>query len=172
MVGMCQHLFCVDLNKTKVDLMLVENRRFMYHPDGWLIMGSEGTCTGNRLAKSHAEEYGEAASMYALPPYDAFVRGWVGVGRAYKDGIIHFTPPVMAEHLEGFNRAFDFIEVALENGFGTNTVLRGFPGAWEQKIGDVLVVEKPLEEKLAEAKKQAAGTEGMGAEDREKEGLF
>ena len=32
-VGMCEHTFCVDLNQTRIDLMQIENRRFMYHPN-------------------------------------------------------------------------------------------------------------------------------------------
>lgn len=155
-VNMCGHMFCVDLKRAPIDLMQVENRRFMYHPKGLLIMGAEGTAKSNQLQGSHAEEYHEASNQYVLPPYDDFIRGWIGVGGAYKDGIIHFAPNISSENIEMFEKAFDFIEVALENGFNKNAVLRGFPGSWEQKILDVLPVEeKSLDDVLVDAKSKA-----------------
>ena len=141
-LGMSERTFCVDLNRTSIDLMLVENRRFMYCSPGLLILGAEGTASGTQLLGSHAEEYHAASEQYALPPYDEFIRGWIGVGGGYRDGIIHFAPAIPAENIELFERAFDFIEAALDNGLSKNSVLRGFPGAWEQKIQDVIPEEE------------------------------
>lgn len=160
-VGMCSHVFCVDLNRTQVDLMLIENRRFMYHPNGLLILGAEDFLIqkGSKLAKSHAEEYHEACALYALPPYDDFVRGWIGVGGNYKDGIIHFAPHIPSKDIGLFDKAFDFIEAALENGFSKNAVLRGFPGAWEQTIGSVVPDGPSLDARIADAQNRSGGLE-------------
>ena len=49
--GMSERLFCVNLNCTAVDLMQIDNRRFMYHPDGWLILGAEDTVSGKKQAE-------------------------------------------------------------------------------------------------------------------------
>lgn len=154
-VGMCNHVFCVDLNRTKIDLMQVENRRFMYHPNGLLIMGAEGTAKGNQLVGSHAEEYHAASENYVLPPYDDFIRGWIGVGGAYKDGIIHFAPQIPAENIDMFNKAFDFVEAALENGFSRNAVLRGFPNAFEQQIKNIIPEKESIDDVLLHAKARA-----------------
>lgn len=156
-VGMCAHTFCVDLNRTQVDLMQIKNRRFMYHSNGLLILGAEDTAKGNKLQGSHAEEYHEASERYALPPYDDFIRGWIGVGGAYKDGIIHFAPAIPAENIVMFDKAFDFIEAALENGFSRNAVLRGFPGAWEQAIGSVVPEGPSLDARLTDAQNRSSG---------------
>lgn len=156
-VGMCKHLFCVDLNRTRIDLKQVENRRFMYHPNGLLIMGAEDVVNsrGAKLVKSHAEEYHEAGESYVLPPFDDFVRGWIGVGGDYKDGIIHFAPHIPSKDIELFDKAFDFIEAALENGFDKNAVLRGFPGAWEQAIGSIISDEPSLDARLSDAQSRS-----------------
>lgn len=155
-VRVCDHVFCVDLNRTSVDLMQVKNRRFMYHSNGLLIMGAEDTAKGNKLIGSHAEEYHDASKLYVLPPYDDFIRGWIGVGGKYKDGIIHFAPAIPANNIKMLDKAFDFIEAALANGFSRKAVLRGFPGAWEQKINAVLPeTDKSLNAVLAEATAKA-----------------
>ena len=145
------NLLCVDLKRTQVDLMEIDNRRFMYHPDGWLILGAEETVSRKKLLKSHAEEYHDASNNYVLPPYDDFIRGWIGIGGSYKDGIIHFAPNIPSENIEMFEKAFDFIEAALENGLNKNAVLRGFPGSWEQTIQQVLP-DKSLDDVLENAK--------------------
>ena len=158
-VSMCKHVFCVDLKRTHVDLMQVENRRFMYHPSGLLIMGEEGTAGGNQLRGSHAEEYHVASERYVLPPYDDFIRGWIGVGGGYPNGIIHFGPCISADNMVMFEKAFDFIEIALENGFGKDAVLRGFPGKWEQAIGSVIPDVLSVDTVLKDARSRCGGQE-------------
>lgn len=164
-VRMSERCFCVDLRRAKIDFGLVENRRFMYHPDGFLIMGAEGTAKGNGLAKSHAEEYHEACENYLLPPYDAFIRGWIGTGGKYKDGIIHFAPPVETEPIERFEIAFDFIEVALEHGLTQKTVLRGFPGGWEQSIQQIFD-GKSVDSVLQNAMERSCSCGGCGVKEQ------
>lgn len=135
-----------NLNNYKIDLSSVENRRFMYHPDGWLVLGAEDTVNrrGQGLLKSHAEEHFEAKrECDSLPAFDEFVRGWIGFGGAYKNGIIHFAPNIPSKDIELFDKAFSFVETVLENGFTKDAVLRGFPGDWEQPIRAVLPDRKP-----------------------------
>lgn len=164
-----------NLRRVQVDLMTIGNRRFMYHSAGWLILGAEDIVTrkGSKLVKSHAEEYHEAQERYPeIPNFDGFIRGWIGVGGSYKKGIIHFAPHVPAENIEMFDKAFDFIEAALENGFTKNSVLRGFPGSWEQKIKDVIPERKAsLEQQIASAEKLAGGRAADCVEKRKEKDL-
>lgn len=148
-----------DLRRTTVDLTSIGNRRFMYHSAGWLILGAEDVITkkGAKLLSSHAEEYHEATLLCGnLPPFDSFLRGWIGIGGSYKAGIIHFAPCIPAENIEMFEKAFSFIEAALENGFTPKTILRGFPGAWEQSINKVLPeVKESLDLQILNAEHKA-----------------
>lgn len=143
-----------NFNKCGLDLSRIENRRFMYHPDGWLILGIENAVSSDKLLGSHAEEFGEILECVNdnLPSYDEFIRGWIGVGGAYKKGIIHFAPHIPDGHVELFDKAFSFVEVALKNGFTEKAVLRGFPGKWEQTISEMLGVEESLDKKIESAK--------------------
>lgn len=144
-----------DLRRTQIDLSTIENRRFMYHPAGWLILGAEDVVNNKSsgLLKSHAEEHYEASLQNGnLPAFDTFIRGWIGVGGSYKAGIIHFAPHILPDNIEMFDKAFCFIETALQNGFTKKAVLRGFPGAWEQPINKILPdVKVSLDQKIADA---------------------
>lgn len=146
-------LCLIDLNKCNVDLMQIQNRRFMYHPSGLLLLGEEDTVNMKGLFKSHAEEHYEAEERFQikLPPYDDFIKGWIGVGKSYPYGIVHFAPHIPDGHIGLFDKAFSFVEVVQENGFSYRSVLRGFPGKWEQTIGEMLGKEPPLEEKIRKA---------------------
>ena len=86
-----------NLNESSLDLSCIDNRRFMYHPNGWLILGAEGTVRAGKLIGSHAEEFGVVAEHTddSLPSYDEFIRGWIGFGGAYKYGIVHLRPPFL-----------------------------------------------------------------------------
>ncbi len=147
-------IMLMHLNKVSTDLKDIENRRFMYHPDGWLVLGAEATASYNQLLWSHAREYydaGERTGVH-LPPYDDFVKGWIGVdepGGKYQHGIIHFAPHIPDGHVELFEKAFSFIEAALENGFDRRCVLRGFTGAWEQTVADMLGEHQPLDKVIS-----------------------
>ena len=81
-------LLMIDTNTVSFDMQEIENRRFMYSPDSCeLIIGEQ--YKGNDLIASHAEEHGKAG---AKAPFDNFIRGWIGTGKGYKDGVIHFAP--------------------------------------------------------------------------------
>lgn len=140
----------VDLNKVSVDFMKIENRRFMYHPSGMLVLGAEDACLGENFS-SHSEEFYEVCKMHEheLPPFDDFIRGWIGVGGAYNNGIIHFAPNIISNNMEMFEKAFSFVEAALENGFSKEACLRGFGNKWEQKISEAFGEEGRRENKNA-----------------------
>ena len=153
----------VDLNKASVDFMGVENRRFMYHPSGFLVLGAEDTTLGENFS-SHSEEFYEVCKMHEheLPPFDDFIRGWIGVGGGYDNGIIHFAPNIISDNIPMFDKAFSFIEATLENGFSNDTCLRGFGNKWEQKISEALgeegMAEKSniINERIASAKEKSS----------------
>lgn len=51
------------------------------------------------------------------------------------NGIILFAPNIIPNNIAMFDKAFDFIETALENGFTKETCLRGFGNnKWSRKF--------------------------------------
>ena len=80
----------IDTGQTAFDMQQIENRRFMYQPQtGTLILGYQ--YKGNHLASSHADEHFKSG---AAEPFDSFIRGWIGSGKSYPHGIIHFAPNI------------------------------------------------------------------------------
>ena len=84
---------------------------------------------------SHAEDHGDSG---ASEPYDSFIRGWIGTGKQYPHGIIHFAPNIDSHFAEQFDKGFSTLEMFAENGAGADTVIRGFGGAWEQPLSNLL----------------------------------
>lgn len=124
-------LLLIDTKSFSFDMQEIENRRFMYSPlSGELIMGRQ--YKGNQLIASHAKEHGQAA---AKAPFDSFVRGWVGTGNSYKDGVIHFAPPIDTHNPDHFDRGFSTLEMFAANG---RTLIRGFGDRWEQPLSDLI----------------------------------
>ena len=155
-------LLLIDTNHAVFDMQAIQNRRFMFSPQtGELILGKQ--YRGNTLVKSHAEEHGESG---AKAPFDSFIRGWVGTGKEYKDGIIHFAPAIAASNAAQFDRAFSTLEMFAQNGANGKTVIRGFGDVWEQPLSD-LVPERsePVNEVFSilidnRAEAQNGGTHG------------
>ena len=116
------------------DLHDIGNRRFMYCPStGSLILGFE-SC-GIDISKSHAVEHMLAN---VEEPFDSFIRGWVGTNKKeYKDGVIHFAPPVLSTS-SMFEPAFCALELFKANGATERTVIRGFGARWEQGLKEIL----------------------------------
>ena len=82
-------LMLLDTRSMSFDMREIDNRRFMFSPQaGELILGRQ--YRGGQLYKSHAEEHFDSG---AKAPFDSFIRGWIGTGRDYPDGVIHFAPP-------------------------------------------------------------------------------
>ena len=127
-------LLLIDTKNVSFDMQEIENRRFMYSPQsGELIIGRQ--YKGNQLIASHAEEHGRVG---AKAPFDSFIRGWVGTGRSYKDGVIHFAPPIDTHNIDHFNRGFSTLEMFATNGANSRTVIRGFGDRWEQPLSDLI----------------------------------
>ena len=127
-------LMLIDTSRTAFDMQAIQNRRFMFSPQtGELILGRQ--YRGNALVKSHAEEHGESGAK-AL--FDSFLRGWVGTGKDYKDGVIHFAPAIDARNPEQFDYAFSTVEMFARNGANGKTVIRGFGDVWEQSLSELI----------------------------------
>jgi hypothetical protein len=129
----------IDTAQQSFDMQSIRNRRFMFNPDtGTLLLGFQ--CTGNVLANgkildaSHAQEHGESGTQ---EPYDDFIRGWVGSGGKYRNGIIHFAPPIDRRYIELFERSFDTLLMFRQNGVNDKTIIRGFGDVWEQPLSQV-----------------------------------
>ncbi len=127
-------LMLIETSRTTFDMQAIQNRRFMFSPQtGELILGRQ--YRGNALVKSHAEEHGESG---AKAPFDSFLRGWVGTGKDYKDGVIHFAPAIDAHNPEQFDRAFSTVEMFAQNGANGKTVIRDFGDVWEQQLSELI----------------------------------
>ena len=136
---MSPNLILIDTQTASFNLREIDNRRFMYSPlTGELILGKQY----RTLRSSHAEEHGKIG---AKAPFDSFVRGWVGTGPDYPDGIIHFAPVVLVENTPLFDAAFSTLEMFAENGATKNTVIRGFGSVWEQPMGNLLPQLPPIQ---------------------------
>jgi antirestriction protein ArdC len=124
----------IDTNTESFDMQKIQNRRFMYNPQtGTLLLGVQ--FRGNEILYSHAEEYHRIGIR---EDFDRFVRGWVGTGKSYKQGVIHFAPNVPASVPELFNKGFDTLEMFKRNNANAKTVVRGFGSRWEQPLSDIV----------------------------------
>ena len=124
----------VNTHSMNFTIMDIRNRRFMYSPDTEeLILGKQ--YRGSKLYASHAAEHEETGTA---TPFDKFVRGWVGTGREYKDGIIHFAPPVYVQDPRQFDRAYSTLLMFASNGATEKTIIRGFGCVWERPLEEIL----------------------------------
>lgn len=124
----------IDTRRACFDMQAIENRRFMYESQtGTLILGYQ--FRGKDLASSHAEEHADSG---ATEPFDRFIRGWIGTGREYKDGVIHFAPNIDGQNPEQFDRAYSTLEMFRENKANGKTVVRGFGDRWEQPLSNLI----------------------------------
>lgn len=120
----------LDTRRLSFDMQDIENRRFMYQPQtGTLILGYQ--YRGKDLVSSHAEELADSG---AKELFDSFIRGWVGTGREYRDGVIHFAPSIDSRSAGQIDRAFSTLEMFRENNANGKTVVRGFGDRWEQPL--------------------------------------
>ena len=116
----------------------------MFSPkSGELILGKQ--YRGSALRSSHAEEHGQVG---AVAPFDAFVRGWIGTGADYRDGVIHLAPAADGQNIELFDSAFSALEMFANNGANEKTVVRGFGGVWEQPLGSILHPSRSSQRKV------------------------
>ncbi len=125
----------IDAARQTFNMQDITNRRFMYDPNTCaLILGDQEAMKGLSFG-SHAEDHGDSG---AKVPFDSFVRGWVGTGEAYKHGVIHFAPPINGKNAGRLIDGYNTLQMFRENGAVADTVVRGFPGAWEQPLSAIL----------------------------------
>lgn len=134
-------IMCVDTTRQSIDMQQIQNRRFMYNPKtGILVLGYQYE-PKNLLLSSHADELAGAGITKG---YDDFVRGWIGTGRHYPKGVIHFAPSVDERCVSLFDRAYCTLEMFKENGALDETVIRGFGKRWERPLSDIVAVEQKV----------------------------
>lgn len=131
-------LMMLDMQTQIFDMQKIKNRRFMYNPQtDTLILGFQ--YGRNEIYASHAEEHGSSGTRDA---YDSFIRGWVGTGKEYPNGVIHFAPPVGKRNMDMFVKAFNTLVMFRENNADGGTVVRGFGDTWEQPLSAVLPFDR------------------------------
>ena len=125
-------LMTVNVKREIIDILQIANRRFMYNPPtGILILGDE--MYGKSICSSHSQEF---YASKAEGCFDDYLRGWICVSKNYPRGIIHFAPVVS---MEQFDRGFDTLQMFTKlEGINGDTVIRGFCGLPEKKMGDLL----------------------------------
>lgn len=133
-VEIIRGLMNIDTNTEYFDMQDIENRRFMYSPQtGTLLLGVQ--YSSNAIFYSHAEEHHQIGIR---EDFDRFVRGWVGTGKGYKQGVIHFAPNIPTNVPEFFNKGFDTLEMFKRNNAKANMVVRGFGRTWEQPLKNII----------------------------------
>ena len=142
-------LMLLDTRSMSFDMREIDNRRFMFSPQaGELILGRQ--YRGGQLYKSHAEEHFDSG---AKAPFDSFIRGWIGTGRDYPDGVIHFAPNISTDNITAFDNAFSTLQMFSENGAAGDTVVRGFGRKWEQPLKDIITPTKERSKTVSEQEK-------------------
>lgn len=125
-------LMIVRTKLENINILHIQNRRFMYNvQSGILILGSERY--GKSILSSHAEEF---HSSMVGGCFDEYLRGWIGTGSNYPNGILHFSPAISQKL---FDKGVDMLQMfASLNGVNYNTIIRGFYNTSEEKIGNLL----------------------------------
>lgn len=120
----------------------VDNRRFIYDPVSRRFVIGQLLPKSKSVYSSHSEEWFEATGSNQY--FDRCVRGWFGTGGNYRNGIIHFAPPVNPYD----DAVYACIKAFIASGATANTKLRGAPGSNEVTLGK----EYPELFKLKEAR--------------------
>ena len=150
-------LMLLDTRSMSFDMREIDNRRFMFSPQaGELILGRQ--YRGGQLYKSHAEEHFDSG---AKAPFDSFIRGWIGTGRDYPDGVIHFAPNIGTDNIPAFDNAFSTLQMFSENGAAGDTVVRGFGRKWEQPLKDIITPTKERSKTVSEQEKNYSSYENV-----------
>ena len=133
-IQMGNGVLLIDTRRASFDVRAIKNRRFLYEPQTkTLILGYQ--YRGKNLISSHAEEHADSG---AKEPFDRFIRGWIGTGRDYKNGVIHFAPNIDGQNPEQFDRTYSTLEMFRENNANGKTVVRGFGDRWEQPLSNLI----------------------------------
>lgn len=109
-----------------------DNRRFMFDAQvGEMLLG---IARGSPTNGSHATEYFDVRGTN--DGYDRNLRGWVGMSGSYRNGVIHFSPPVKGPSM--FDRGWKALEWFVRAGATGRTIVRGFGDQWEQRLEDIM----------------------------------
>ena len=129
-----QNRMLIDTKNQQFDMQRIDNRRFMFNPKtGVLLLGVQYK-PSKKIYGSHAEDLANARIYCG---FDDYVRGWVGTGKDYPHGVIHFAPNV-DRNVELYDRAFKTLEMFSQNGAEAQTVVRALGKRWEQPLFSVL----------------------------------
>lgn len=148
-VGIEHSSMVINTKSQEFDMQKIANRRFMYNPDtGTLVLGNEDVGS-NAISGSHEIDLSKSGTK---EPFDNFIRGWVGAGPNYQDGVIHFAPCIDKDSSpERFNKAFDAVQMFRANNGKPDTVIRGFGEVWERPLSSILDAKSVLN-RLEDAK--------------------
>lgn len=130
----------INLKKEKVDLSLIKNTRFMYNPKTKELILDDYNCG---MIGTHSELYYKAKNTNK--GFDDYIRGWIGFGGGYKNGIIHFAPPVDKTDYERIDAGLSFIEQMIKCGANDKIKIRNFGIMGEIRYKD-LISNKMLSE--------------------------
>lgn len=134
----------IDTKTQAFNMQEIENRRFMFNPQTEiLVLGRQDKKT-SRLKASHAVELAEAG---ITKDFDNFIRGWIGTGKVYPNGVIHFAPNIDKQNIPLFEKGFSALEMFSANGANTKTIIRGFGDTWEQSLSSILSPDRTEEKK-------------------------
>ena len=97
-------LMLIDTATKAFDIQEIDNRRFMYEPKTGVLIFGEQYWKVKGLPGSHAEDLAKAGITAG---YDDHVRGWVGTGKEYPKGVVHFAPNVDERNITLLDLAFD-----------------------------------------------------------------
>ena len=134
----------IDTKNQKFNMQEIDNRRFMYNPKTGVMLLGYQYAPSRKARGSHAEDL-SSARIYS--GFDDYVRGWVGMGKDYPHGVIHFAPNVDDQNADLFNRGFDTLEMFSQNGAEAQTVVRAFGKRWEQPLFGILHATQGQEHK-------------------------
>ncbi len=123
--------------KSKLDLIQVgedsfsvrgSNRRFIYnYRTAELLLGGS-----NINYSSHETDWKESGAMGS---FEDVVKGWIGFGGIYNNGLIQFSPPVYGLDMDKGYRALNMFK---KHGANNKTVVLNFLKTREQTLGDIL----------------------------------
>lgn len=150
-ISVSDEIMVINTKKNTININEIDNRRFMFLPEkSLLVLGKQYGKTRN-VIDSHAVELYQAG---VTESYDSFIKGWVGSGRGFPHGVIHFAPSIDEKNIKMFDRAFDTLSMFSENGAAAKTLIRGFGRQWEQPLSAVfpeICERKSLKEQIEKA---------------------
>lgn len=137
----------LNLNKDKIDITKIKNARFLYNPvKKELILDDD-----NKLSGSHSELYFNIKNTN--DNFDDYIRGFIGFGGNYRNGIIHFSPHIMKQDYEGINAGLSFIEQMIKMGATDKIKIRNLGYIGEIKYYD-LISDKILNENFQDTRSE------------------